>query len=87
MDKPPFSVALLSQRWDCSEQHIYNLIRADKMASFRIGALIRIAAAEVERIECGSNCTEENGTPSGQKPDEPAASRFVPRIVALPNGA
>lgn len=84
---PPFSVRRLAQRWGCSPQHVYNLIRSKKLTSFRIGGLIRIAAAEVERFECGSNGIEESGTPSGPRTERRDGSRFAPQIVALPNSA
>jgi excisionase family DNA binding protein len=50
-DPPPYSVAKLAQRWECSEGLIYRLISSGALKCFRPGALIRIRAAEVERYE------------------------------------
>lgn len=50
----PFSVAALAERWACSEGAIRNQLRAGRLAYFRIGTLIRIPAAEVDRFEAAS---------------------------------
>ncbi|UAB77006.1 helix-turn-helix domain-containing protein [Erythrobacter sp. SCSIO 43205] len=47
-----FTVASLSERWECSEGTVRNMIKREQLASFRIGALIRIPSKEVERVEC-----------------------------------
>lgn len=49
---PPFTVDTLAARWCCSPGAVRNRIRAGEIRTFRIGVLIRIPAAEVERIEC-----------------------------------
>lgn len=51
--EPPFSVDALADRWGCSRGVVYSLIRAGKLAHFRIGDLIRVPAAEVGKFECG----------------------------------
>lgn len=49
--RAPFTVASLAKRWACSEGAVRNLIRAGRLPHFRIGTLIRIPAADVERYE------------------------------------
>ena len=53
--KPPFSIKSLSTRWDCHPDVVRRLIRAKRLQSFRVGALIRIAWSEVERYECSGS--------------------------------
>lgn len=53
-DRAPFTVASLASRWHCSEGLVRKLVKDERLAAFRIGDLIRIAAAEVERFECQS---------------------------------
>lgn len=47
----PFSIASLAKRWACSQGAVRNLLRAGRLPHFRIGTLIRIPAAEVEKFE------------------------------------
>ncbi|WP_432346660.1 hypothetical protein WMC41_00625 [Shinella yambaruensis] len=47
-----FSPASLAERWNCSERHIRNLMRTNRLPYFRLsGKLMRIRGGEVERIE------------------------------------
>lgn len=50
-DVRPYSIAQLADRWGCSDSMIRKLIGQGELNSFRIGTLIRITAAEVERFE------------------------------------
>lgn len=50
-DVRPYSIAQLADRWGCSDSMIRKLIKQGELTCFRIGALMRIAAAEVERFE------------------------------------
>src|SRR3546814_3671111 len=50
-DIRPYSVPQLAERWGCSDSMIRKLINEGELQSFRIGVLIRISAAEVERYE------------------------------------
>lgn len=50
-DNRPYSVAQLAARWDCSDSMVRKLIAQGRLQTFRIGVLIRISAAEVERYE------------------------------------
>src|ERR1044072_1061891 len=48
---PPFTVRALADRWECSQGVIRKIIDRGDLNAFRIGVLIRITAAEVERYE------------------------------------
>lgn len=80
----PLTVAELADRWQCSRQHVHNLIGRGDLAVARIGRLVRISWEEIDR--CERSGTGAHGTPHGQRAAEPAASRSAPRIVGLPNG-
>ncbi|HEY6814062.1 MAG TPA: helix-turn-helix domain-containing protein [Croceibacterium sp.] len=49
--RPSYSVAQLAERWQCSEGLVRKIIGSGKLAAFRLGTLIRISAAEVDRFE------------------------------------
>lgn len=74
----PYTPATLAERWDCSQQHIRDLINRGELPAFRVGRLIRIPHDEVMRIE--------SGQPEEDDEDEPAKPRSVPRVIKLPNG-
>lgn len=61
----PFSPAQLAERWGCSAEKVRIMCKDRVLASFSLGKLIRIPAAEVDRYECQnltpSLTTEENG--------------------------
>lgn len=45
--------AMLAERWQCSEQHIRNMIDRGQIPSFKIGEkLLRIRREHVEAFEC-----------------------------------
>lgn len=77
----PYSPETLAARWDCSAEKVRLMCRDDELASFRLGKLIRIPAAEVERYECqntGSSSTEENSaSPSMSRSEGAFASRLA----------
>lgn len=50
-DVRPYSVAQLADRWGCSGNVVRKLINQGALQFFRIGTLIRIPAAEVQRYE------------------------------------
>jgi len=86
MNAKPFTPKTLSERWDCSEQHVRDLIKAGKLKGFQLGGLIRIAAWEVERVESGSDDEKDGSMPSGQiQKREHKGALSAPRIVHLPN--
>ena len=46
------TVAQLADRWQVTDQHIYNLEKGGKLPSFRVGTLIRFRVEDVEAYEC-----------------------------------
>jgi len=80
MTDRPFSPETLAARWGCSAMKVRTMYHDGELAGFRLGKLIRIPAAEVERYECQntpSPCTEES-LPS---PSETTESRAEFRLV------
>lgn len=52
MDRRPYTVAMLSERWRCSEQFIRDEIKRGNLRAMRFGSkLIRIPADAVEDYE------------------------------------
>lgn len=47
----PYSPETLAERWGCSSEKIRRMYHDGELAGFRLGKLIRIPAAEVERFE------------------------------------
>jgi len=45
----------LAIRWDCSRQHIYNLINEEKLKSFYVGRHVRIPFSVIEVFERGDS--------------------------------
>lgn len=86
-DDRPYTAETLAERWQCSKSHIYKMIERGTLAPIRLGKLVRIPAAEVERIECGHDCIEGSSTRSGQTADALDAPHSAPRIVQLPSSA
>lgn len=63
------------------------MYRNGELAGFRLGKLIRIPAAEVERYECQNTPslgTEENGASLSVKEEGDYASRLVRQTGELP---
>ena len=82
-DVRPYSVAQLADRWGCSGNVVRKLINQGELQCFRIGSLIRIPAAEVQRFETIAPAPEpvtDAGLASAVAP-EPNASprRKIPR--------
>ena len=46
-----YTIKSLAERWSCSPDVIYDMIRAGAIKVFRVGRAIRISAAEVARYE------------------------------------
>ena len=55
----PFSIRTLAERWDCHPDVVRRMIRSGALQSFRVGALIRIQAQEVERYECSGSASPD----------------------------
>ncbi len=89
----PFTVRTLAEYWDCSEQHVRNLIHRGDLQVFRIGGkLLRISQEEVQRWQKTSTSasTGANTAPSSTKTDNEDAIRSARLIepsqtLDLPN--
>ena len=46
-----FTINQLAERWQCNPNQLYIMLREGKLTAFRIGGLVRVSGAEVERIE------------------------------------
>ena len=51
--KEVFTVAELAERWQCSIDIIYDLLKCGKLKGFKLGGAWRIARVVVERYELG----------------------------------
>ena len=84
----PFSPETLADRWGCSAEKVRLMYRNGELAGFRLGKLIRIPAAEVERYECQNTLSpyteESTPSPSGRAADG-YESRLVRQTEGLPN--
>lgn len=84
MSAKPFSVPNLADRWECSEGLVRKMIERGELRSFRIGALIRIPADEVERVECqsltASNDSEADTPSFGERTGTDDGGGSTPRI-------
>lgn len=73
----PYSVAKLAARWGCSDDVVRRLISEGHLQSFRVGDLIRVRAAEVERYECNGSALQDTGAATSSntttKTDDTAA--------------
>lgn len=52
-ERRAYTPRTLAERWECSERHIYNLVREGKLRSFRAGTLIRFNPDDVLEYERG----------------------------------
>lgn len=57
----PFSPETLADRWGCSAEKVRLMYRNGELPGFRLGKLIRIPAAEVERFECQNTPSQDIG--------------------------
>lgn len=64
MGERPFSPETLADRWGCSAEKVRRMYHNGELAGFRLGKLIRIPSAEVDRVECQS-LTESSATEDG----------------------
>ena len=59
-----FTVNEVSDRWGCDPQLVYRRIRRGHIKAFKVGALLRIPADEIDRIEAtGPIVNDEDGRP------------------------
>ena len=77
----PYSPETLAQRWGCSAEKVRLMCRDGEIASFRLGKLIRIPAAEVERYECQATTPSPSTEINGQSPSEKESAAFASRLV------
>jgi excisionase family DNA binding protein len=82
----PFSPETLATRWGCSAEKVRRMYHGGELVGFRLGKLIRIPAAEVERIECqsltASSLTEENTASPSTKREGAAFESRLARLTA-----
>lgn len=75
MTDRPYTVAGLAERWGCSREHVYQLIRIGQLQVFRLGGkLLRVSASEVARWESAGGSTALETTPSSSSTGRPAPS-------------
>lgn len=87
MGARPYSPETLAAHWGCSAEKIRIMCKRGELGSFRLGKLIRIPAAEVERYECqitGSSDTEESSASPTQMTSEDA---FASRLARMTGGS
>ena len=51
MTNTAFTVETLAERWCCSTDVIYDLLRKRKLKGFKLGSAWRISTREVDRFE------------------------------------
>lgn len=51
MTAQTFTIKSLAERWLCSPDIIYDMVRKGELKTFRVGRAIRITGAEVDRYE------------------------------------
>jgi excisionase family DNA binding protein len=72
----PFSPETLATRWGCSAEKVRRMYHGGELVGFRLGKLIRIPAAEVERYECQS-LTASEGTGESSASSTPTRSEVA----------
>ena len=86
LDDRPYSTKELALRWNCSDQHIRDLVRTGAIRHFRVGRLIRIPAAAVEEHEArGQPAGEDEGLPTPAMCEKAAYPQTTPRVVKVPD--
>mgnify|MGYP003383515834 CR=1 FL=1 len=82
----PYSIAQLADRWGCSDSMVRKLINTGELQCFRIGILIRIPAAEVQRYEAVAAAKETATVTQQSRNPEPTATlrRVIPRAPRRP---
>ncbi|MCH7936637.1 MAG: helix-turn-helix domain-containing protein [Proteobacteria bacterium] len=87
----PYTVQTLADHWQCSGQHIRDLINSGTLKAFRVGRLIRIPQQNVREFEqCESSNIEESGPCRSEQEttgeDSQPDSMPQGKIVSLPSG-
>lgn len=85
----PYSPETLADRWGCSVDTVRTMCREGRLSSFRLGRLIRIPAAEVDRYECqstdSSSIEGDSASPIATPNEVAFASRLVRQTAGLRN--
>ena len=55
-----YTVKTLADRWSCSIDVVYDMIRQGCLRTFRVGRALRISPAEVDRYESGAPSPQTN---------------------------
>lgn len=80
------SVLQLAHRWQCSRQHIYNLIRRGDLPALRLGTLVRIRRADMDAYEARASESaapaSKNSEPVGWPKHRPTPFEIGQRIAA-----
>lgn len=79
MSAKPYSPETLAERWGCSSEKVRLMYRSGELNGFRLGKLIRIPAAEVERYECqdtASQSTEESSPSPSSMQEQASRAEF-----------
>jgi excisionase family DNA binding protein len=89
MHARPFSPETLAERWGCSAEKVRRMYHDGELVGFRLGKLIRIPAAEVDRIECqtltaSSDTGESSASPSPTSSEAVFESRLARMTAGLP---
>jgi len=88
MGARPYSPETLAERWDCSAEKIRRMYHDGELAGFRLGKLIRIPAAEVERYECqissSSGIEESESSPTRAETESAFAGHLVRQMKGSP---
>jgi excisionase family DNA binding protein len=70
-----YTVASLAREWECSESVIRKLVATEQLRCFRVGTLIRIPVAEVERYECQATaCNDSEAVTPSSTATNPATA-------------
>ncbi|MFM7010618.1 MAG: helix-turn-helix domain-containing protein [Betaproteobacteria bacterium] len=73
MIEKPYTPATLAERWGCSPDAVYDLIRSGRLPAFRVGSkLLRIQAKDVAAWESGGANTQSGNTGLGTLTDKPS---------------
>lgn len=85
MAERPYSPETLADRWGCSAEKVRLMYRNGELPGFRLGKLIRIPAAEVERYECQNTPSPGTGE-SGPSPSATGIDGYESRLVRQTEG-
>ena len=83
MSSRPYSPETLGARWGCSAEKVRRMYHDGELAGFRLGKLIRISAAEVERIECQASTESASTGASSSSLTSATEDGFVSRLARM----